>query len=211
MKKYKKYFIITLMLAFVFSFSFTSLPVSAASKYGTYGRRTYYYTVSKAKNIRIEKRGKAVGKYLNEWMEGGVKLAVSYAMGNYSIPFSIVEIMVGDGGVKYDKKSYSSYVFQAKYTTRNIFYYQDNAKKKKKVVLSDEKGVADVFYEFHPVGVGFKESTYTKKLKSKATVKTTYYDKKSRNLERCNILANHNTKEMWTISSELLTEKWRKK
>ena len=94
------------MLAFVFSFSFTSLPVSAASKYGTYGRRTYYYTVSKAKNIRIEKRGKAVGKYLNEWMEGGVKLAVSYAMGNYSIPFSIVEIMVGDGGVKYDKKSY---------------------------------------------------------------------------------------------------------
>ena len=130
MKKYKKYFIITLMLAFVFSFSFTSLPVSAASKYGTYGRRTYYYTVSKAKNIRIEKRGKAVGKYLNEWMEGGVKLAVSYAMGNYSIPFSIVEIMVGDGGVKYDKKSYSSYVFQAKYTTRNIFYYQDNAKKK---------------------------------------------------------------------------------
>ena len=105
MKKYKKYFIITLMLAFVFSFSFTSLPVSAASKYGTYGRRTYYYTVSKAKNIRIEKRGKAVGKYLNEWMEGGVKLAVSYAMGNYSIPFSIVEIMVGDGGVKYDKKS----------------------------------------------------------------------------------------------------------
>ena len=53
MKKYKKYFIITLMLAFVFSFSFTSLPVSAASKYGTYGRRTYYYTVSKAKNITI--------------------------------------------------------------------------------------------------------------------------------------------------------------
>ena len=93
MKKYKKYFIITLMLAFVFSFSFTSLPVSAASKYGTYGRRTYYYTVSKAKNIRIEKRGKAVGKYLNEWMEGGVKLAVSYAMGNYSIPFSIVEMV----------------------------------------------------------------------------------------------------------------------
>lgn len=81
------------MLAFVFSFSFTSLPVSAASKYGTYGRRTYYYTVSKAKNIRIEKRGKAVGKYLNEWMEGGVKLAVSYAMGNYSIPFSIVEMV----------------------------------------------------------------------------------------------------------------------
>lgn len=60
MKKYKKYFIITLMLAFVFSFSFsfTSLPVSAASKYGTYGRRTYYYTVSKAKNIRIEKKVK---------------------------------------------------------------------------------------------------------------------------------------------------------
>lgn len=67
------------------------------------------------------------------------------------------------------------------------------------------------FMNFIQLELVFKKSTYTKKLKSKATVKTTYYDKKSRNLERCNILANHNTKEMWTISSELLTEKWRKK
>lgn len=58
MKKYKKYFIITLMLAFVFSFSFTSLPVSAASKYGTYGRRHITILYQKLRILELKKEVK---------------------------------------------------------------------------------------------------------------------------------------------------------
>ena len=74
----------------------------------------------------------------------------------------------------------------------------------------DEKGVADVFYEFHPVGVGFKKSTYSKKIRSKATVKTMFYDSKKRNLKRCHINANHRSREIWTLNAEILSERWKR-
>ena len=206
MKGYRKCLIFAMIMMLVFS----PLSVSAASKYGTYGGKTYYYTISKSKNVRIEKRGKKVGDHLKYWMNGTVKLIVDYAAGNLMIPFSIVETMVDDDSVKYSEKSYSSYVYQAKYTTRNIFYYTNKSKKHKKIVLTDEKGKADVFYEFHPVGIGFKKSIYSKKLKSNKSMKTRYYDNKSRNLKRCGINAKHKSREIWSLSTELLTEKWKK-
>lgn len=187
-----------------------TLPVSAASKYGKVGGRTYYYTISKAKNRRIEKKGGKAGSHLKKWMAGNIRLVAEYALGNYAIPFNIVEKMVDNDSVKYYGNSYSSYVFQTRYQQRKIFYYPEKARKYRKVVLQDEKGVADVFYEFHPVGVGFKKSTYSKKLRSKAMVKTRFYDSKKRNLKRCHINANHKSMELWTLNSEILSERWKR-
>lgn len=188
-----------------------TMPTLAATKYGKIGGRTYYSTESKYKNIRIERSGKSAGSHLGDWMKGNIRLVASFAMGNYAIPFEIVKSIVDDGSVKYHKKSYSSYVFQTRYKTRSIFYYPSKSKKKRCVVLEDEKGIADMFYEFHPVGVGFKKSTYTKKLKSKATVRTKYYNNKQRNLKRCHINANHRSKEVWRLNTEILTETWKKR
>ncbi len=211
----RKRYILILMVTII-SLCFSQMSVSAASKYGKYKGKTYYYTVSKTKKMRIEKKGKSVGSHLNDWMQGNVKLVVSFALdsagvGYITIPFDVVEGLVKNDDVKYYKKSYSSYVFQTQYTTREIYYYADRKKKVKKVALIDEKGVADVFYEFHPVGVGFKKSTYSKKIKSKAKVQTKYYGNKTRNLKRCLVNQSHKSKEVWRVSSELLTEKWTKK
>lgn len=187
-----------------------TLPVSAASKYGKVGGRTYYYTISKTKNRRIEKKGGKAGSHLKKWMAGNIRLVAEYALGNYAIPFNIVEKMVDNDSVKYYENSYSSYVFQTRYQQRKIFYYPGKSRRYRKVVLQDEKGVADVFYEFHPVGVGFKKSTYLKKLRSKAKVKTRFYDSKKRNLKRCHINANHKSMELWTLNSEILSERWKR-
>lgn len=206
MKKHRR--LVTILMAFVMIFG--ALPVSAATKYGKVGGRTYYYTFSKTKNRRVEKTGTKAGSHLKKWMAGNIRLVAEYALGNYAIPFNVVENMVDNDSVKYYDKSYSSYVFQTKYKQRKIFYYPGKSKKYRKVVLQDEKGVADVFYEFHPVGVGFKKSTYSKKIRSKASVKTKFYDSKKRNLQRCHINANHKSMELWTLNSEILSERWKR-
>lgn len=200
--------LMTMLIVFVMLFG--TLPVSAATKYGKVGGRTYYYTISKTKNRRIEKKGEKAGSHLKKWMAGNLRLVAEYALGDYAIPFNVVENMVNNDSVKYYEKSYSSYVFQTKYKQRKIFYYSDKARKRRNVVLQDEKGVADVFYEFHPVGVGFKKSTYSKKIRSKATVKTMFYDSKKRNLQRCHINANHRSREIWTLNAEILSERWKR-
>lgn len=173
----------------------TSSPSYAATKYGTIGGRTFYYTLSGTKKVRIEKIGKKIGSkdVAKKWMKGLAQLTVETVAGKYAIPFSVVKSLLeaSKRNVMISTKAYSSYVFQMNYKTRTIFAYTNPQKTKKRTALQDEKGTVDIFFVWHPVGSGYKKSSYEKKLASNKTIKTDGYDNKTSNLKTCRTYYNH--------------------
>lgn len=193
----KRIIVCTVVLVLLISFFAESTNVLAASnpaKYGKYGNRQFYYTISNTKHVRVERSTKTLSKQdnLKKLLYGTVNIVCCFLDYRITVPYTVITGFAGSSSnVKVTNKSYSTYVFQFTYNTREIFSYSNDKKKTgKRVVLKDESGKADIFYEFHPVGTGWKKSTYSKKLKSGMKIKTNNYDNKSQNLKTANAYYN---------------------
>lgn len=210
-KSAKQTFSFLLVVIMLLCCSATSL--AAEKQYGKIGSRQFYYSLSANKSTRVERSTKKITKTddLKKLAKGTLKLTVSLlgdtVPAELTIPGSVFEDIVGLGNSKtmsITSKSYSTYVFELDYKTRSIYAYSDQKNKKgKRVSLKDESGKLDVFYEFHPVGTGWKKSTYSYKIKSGMTLKNENYDKKSSRLSTANSYFNH--KATWIESLVPLT------
>ena len=194
----------------------TSANVYAADKvikYGTYNDRTFYYTMSASKSVRISKSSKTLSntEFALEWIHGAEKIAIGFADYYVSIPFSVISGIEGinPNKVTITESCESYFVFLGDYQTRTIFAYTNKDKTSKRVVLKDEKGTFDVFYQFEPVGKGWSKSSYSTPIATDVSLNTQNYYKKTSNLKTCNTNYNHKGKTVWTLSSEVLTESWK--
>lgn len=130
-----------------------------------------------------------------------------------SIPYTMVSSLVGNKKVTVKKKSYSKLICQIDADRRVFYGYVDRHKKNKRNVYFDEKGIMDVFYEWHPVGTGYSKSTYSKRVKKGLKLKTANYSNKKLILNRCSVNYKHRGLEGYSVDYDVIgrmSEQWKK-
>ena len=206
----------SLVLSGILAFTFLPVPQAQAKEkvLGTRAGHTYYYTVKKA-NYRIEREATNSDNTkdkLNAWAKNSLDLVMCFAGAEIAVPYTLLTQAVGSSNIKVREGSYTSYAMQISSKIYTYYAYTDKKKTRKRVVYKCEKGKMDVFAEFHPVGVGFSKSTYTKRVKKKVKVSYGKGDK-SAILTQCAANYPRNACMTFSLKSKVIavSEKWVKK
>lgn len=134
-------FIIALSLMIMISLNSISINALAAPiKYGKINNRQYYYTISSTKHVRVERTTKTLSKQdrLNALLNGTVNIVCCFLDYKITVPYTLITSFAGGGkNLTITNKSYSKYVFQFSYTTREIFSYSNDKKKDREACFVD--------------------------------------------------------------------------